>query len=149
MTQAAEYAIGAAVYLARHYTRERVPADEIAQALGMPRNYLSKILYALAQSGLLLSTRGPRGGFRLSEAPADITLAHVIEPFRNNGTTQPTCLMGGQPCQPDAGCAAHGRWQMISEELSSFMTETTLAMLVAGNAQPTLKGGNYGDRRRA
>lgn len=88
MTQAADYALQATIYLARRQEGERVTAAYIAEALAIPRNYLSKILYALAQAGVLDSTRGPRGGFRLGMKPGDISLARVIEPFTMPGDTE-------------------------------------------------------------
>ena len=148
MTQAAQYALRAAVYLARHHAQPRVRVDEIAGALAMPRNYLSKVLHTLTQAGVLLSTRGPRGGFQLSGAPADITLAKVIEPFHHeNGNSG--CLLSGQPCKPEAACTAHGKWHTMSQELSLFFSETTLAMLAEAGSHPSENGGSYVDPRRA
>ena len=120
----------------------------IAAALTMPRNYLSKILHTLTHAGVLVSTRGPHGGFRLSAEPTDITLAQVIDPFRHdNGSGG--CLLSGQPCKPEAACAAHGKWHMMSQELSSFFNETTLAMLAETDSHPSENGGSYVDPRRA
>src|SRR5690606_6227227 len=66
LSDTAEYALRATLYIAQHANDTRlVRTDETAQALGVPRNYLSKILHVLARHGVLSSTRGPLGGFRL------------------------------------------------------------------------------------
>ena len=62
-----------------------VRVEEIAAATGNPRNYLSKILHALARAGILRSTRGPTGGFQLAEPPDEIALERVIAPFEPVG----------------------------------------------------------------
>ena len=53
LSQTATYALRAALCLADHGNR-MVPlrVDDIAEQLDVPRNYLSKILHALAKSGV-------------------------------------------------------------------------------------------------
>ena len=75
LPRTAEYAVRATVLLARHYGERLVRADEIASVLGAPRNYLSKTLNALVHSGVLISMRGPAGGFALAKAPEQLSRA--------------------------------------------------------------------------
>ena len=147
MNHAAQYALRAAVYLARRDAEPRISVQHIAAALALPRNYLSKILHTLAHTGVLVSTRGPRGGFHLGRAPGDITLAQVLEPFSQSGTS--TCLLSGEPCTPESACTAHGKWHAVSQDLSTFFQETTLEMLAQTHSSPTQNGGIYGEPRRS
>ena len=107
---------------------EPVRAGAIADATGAPRNYLSKILHALARAGVLSSERGPRGGFRLAEPANQLTLADVAEPFERLG--QRRCLLGRPTCGDANPCAAHGRWSKVANSLEDYFQTTTIARLL-------------------
>ena len=55
-----------------------LPAGRFAEFYGLPPGYLSKILKTLVNAGLLTSSTGPRGGFRLARAPEAITVLDVV-----------------------------------------------------------------------
>jgi len=55
-----------------------VPAARLAAYFDLPAPYLNKQLQALARAGIVASTPGPRGGFRLDRAPATITMLDVV-----------------------------------------------------------------------
>ncbi|KAA2212324.1 RrF2 family transcriptional regulator [Teichococcus oryzae] len=59
-----------------------VPAGDIADRLGEARRGIEPVLQALSRAGILGSTRGPRGGYRLGRAARDITLAEVVSATR-------------------------------------------------------------------
>ena len=69
LSQTAEYALRAVLYVAEHGDDRLVQVSEMARVLRIPRNYLSKIVHALVREGVLHSTRGKSGGFRLAVAP--------------------------------------------------------------------------------
>jgi Rrf2 family protein len=124
-----QYAIRAVVYVATAGEEVPVQVGPIADALGVPQNYLSKTLHQLARVGVLRSVRGPRGGFQLA-VPADrLTLARVVAPFDEVG--QRHCLLGRAQCGDRYPCAAHARWASVSESLQTFFRETTVADLMA------------------
>jgi Rrf2 family iron-sulfur cluster assembly transcriptional regulator len=56
-----------------------VPAGDIADRLGEARRGIEPVLQALSRAGLLGSTRGPKGGYRLGRAARDMTLSEVVE----------------------------------------------------------------------
>ena len=130
ISKTSRYALQAATFLAEHFADDRcVRVGEIADGLDVPRNYLSKILHQLARAGVLNSVRGPKGGFRLAQSPADITLAQVIGPVEP-ALSDRLCLLGRPICSDDDPCAAHSHWQQLSADLTRFLDETTLADLV-------------------
>jgi Rrf2 family protein len=59
-----------------------VPAGDIAERLGEARRGIEPVLQALSRAGLLGSTRGPKGGYRLGRAARDIRLAEVAAAVR-------------------------------------------------------------------
>lgn len=129
LSQTSEHAIRALLYLAQRPTGEPVPAERIARALGAPANYLAKTLNALARHGLVVSTRGPAGGFTLRGAPAEITLADVVEAFGEH-RPRAACMLGGRPCSARTPCAAHVRWTELQGALRAPLRTTSIADLL-------------------
>ncbi|CAL9675512.1 hypothetical protein SUDANB95_07811 [Actinosynnema sp. ALI-1.44] len=62
-----------------------IPATRLAAYYELPAAYLNKQLQGLARAGLLTSTPGPRGGFRLARAPERITLMDVVSAVEGPG----------------------------------------------------------------
>jgi Rrf2 family protein len=129
LSQTAEYALRAILYLARVRSGEPVSADSIAEALDAPRNYLAKTLNTLAKRGFLSSTRGPFGGFRLSLEPAALTVGELIRTF-DEPRPRARCLLGGRRCDGLQPCAAHSRWEAVTAEMWSPLNGTTIADLL-------------------
>jgi len=128
-----DYALRAILVLARAYGVRRMRADEIADAIAAPRNYLGKTLNALAKAGLLTSTRGPQGGFALAMAPEALSVARVIDCF-DEPVPQTRCLLGTAPCDRARPCAAHHRWTAIANARRAPLATTTVGDLLAGRA---------------
>lgn len=125
LSQTAVYALKAVLYLAEEDGPDPVRVDQIAEALDVPRNYLSKILYSLARAGVLSSTRGPHGGFRLAKKPSELTLSRVVDTF-DEVEVRSGCLLGRKRCSDANPCAAHARWKDISSGVEAFFRETTV-----------------------
>jgi Rrf2 family nitric oxide-sensitive transcriptional repressor len=129
LSQTGIYALQAVLRLAGH-GNARTPASELADELGIPRNYLAKVLQRLARAGMLRSSRGPGGGYRLTVPPESLTVAQVVAPFQE--LTAPTaCLLGGA-CSPSEPCAAHERRAAWSDAGMDILNQTTLADLLSG-----------------
>ena len=130
LSQTAEYALRTVVFLADR-TERPVRIDEIAAALGIPRNYLSKVLHRLAQESILTSSRGQGGGFRLATAPERIRLLDVVEPFDHIGS-QRRCLLGRETCSDQRACEVHEAWKEVGGRVAAFFAGTTVADLAGG-----------------
>lgn len=128
-----EYALRAVLYLADHGGGESLRVEPMANALGLPRNYLSKTLNQLAKRGVLASQRGPTGGFRLAVPAAALTLAQIVETF-DPKPIRPGCLLGQPHCSDLAPCPAHERWSGIAESVASFFRDTTVKDLLDDRA---------------
>jgi Rrf2 family protein len=101
----------------------------MAERLGVPRNYLGKILHQLVRANVLASTRGPRGGFVLVGAPEATSLEQVISPFQTE--VEPSvCLLGNKNCDRRRPCAAHDRWEQMTEPVAQFFAQTTVADMI-------------------
>jgi Rrf2 family protein len=133
LSQTAEYALRTVLYLAAEQQDSLFRVSEIAEDLDIPRNYLSKTLHQLARAGVLTSSRGKHGGFRLTKSPSKLTLAEVVAPF-DGPTGARICLLGRTACSDSNPCPAHGRWKAVSTEVSTFFRETTVGDLLKGPA---------------
>lgn len=135
LSQTAEYALRAVVYLAERHPEGPIRVDDIAEALGVPRNYLSKILHSLVKDELCASTRGPHGGFQLSRPPTEISLVDVVGQFDPAlASSERVCLLGRDTCSDEDPCAAHDRWGGVRQLVLEFFRETTVDNLVRRSA---------------
>jgi Rrf2 family protein len=142
LSQTAEYALRAAVLLAQSPAGSLAPVGDLAEALELPQNYLSKTLNALVRTGVLVSTRGKRGGFGLARPAGEISLLAIVDPFDRLGD-RPACLMGKGECSEADACAAHHAWKAVSAQVHTFFRQTTLADLVE---QERVKGRKRGTK---
>lgn len=129
LSRTGEYALRAVLFLADDREEEWTSVDRIAEALQVPRNYLSKTLHALTREGILASSRGPRGGFRLAVPPERLLLLQVVSPFESLGERR-TCLLGRPRCSDRNPCPAHARWKAVAEEVADFFCGTTVKELL-------------------
>jgi Rrf2 family nitric oxide-sensitive transcriptional repressor len=79
LTVYTDYTLRVMIYLTLKYEGGAVATiDEMAQAYGISRNHLMKIVNELSQSGFIETTRGRAGGARLARAPNRISLGEVV-----------------------------------------------------------------------
>lgn len=101
ISDAASIGLHTAAYLAAEPGRTAT-TREIAGALGVSSAHLSKVLQRLEKAGLVKSTRGPKGGSRLTDAGASATLLEVFEAIEGR-LTPSECLLGRKACAA-GGC---------------------------------------------
>lgn len=133
LSQTAVYALKATLCLAEPSVEGPLRVDDISERLDVPRNYLSKILHALAREGVLESTRGPGGGFTLGRPPQEVTLATVVRLF-DSLPDEAGCLLGKERCSDLDPCPAHARWKGVARNVHEFFSHTTLADLAKAPA---------------
>jgi Rrf2 family protein len=127
LPQTAEYAIRAVLHIAAQGRAVRV--NEIAGAIDVPRNYLSKTLHQLARDGVLASTRGPLGGFQLAVPANELTLERIVALF--SAPAGGRCLLRPARCGEHPVCAVHDRWAPVASTLRDFFGATTVADLLS------------------
>jgi len=79
LTRASSYALHAVAYMASQKTDKPVASHNIAQARNIPERFLLKVLKPLVSARVLLSIKGPNGGYRLAKPAADISMADIVE----------------------------------------------------------------------
>lgn len=128
LSSTAQIALRAVLHIAEHGGEGPVRVEQIATAIGTPRNYLSKTLHSLARAGVLRSTRGPKGGFQLVDLPEEVPLSRVVGPFEPTGEQR--CLVGRPNCGMGPPCLAHHHWSSVATAVQEFFGNTTVADLL-------------------
>ena len=123
-----EYALRATLCIARR-APDSVRLPEIAAEIRAPARYLAKVLGHLARAGVLTSTRGPAGGFRLTPRRSGVSLSTIIAVF--DPPTQRRCLLGHGICGNGSSCAVHDKWAPVAQSSADFFARTTIADLLS------------------
>ncbi len=144
ISEAASIAFHTAAYLARNSGR-LVSSREIADAIGASTNHLSKVLQRLAHAGLVDSTRGPRGGFRMRSGWERIRLIDVYEAIEGPVSPSP-CLLGEPVCAGNR-CPLGTLVHRTNESARKVLAATTLGEM-AKHFKPHLEGRRAGARAR-
>jgi Rrf2 family protein len=79
LSHATSYALHALVYIASQKPDQPVASHTIAEATGLPEGFLLKVLKPLTAARILVSLKGPNGGYRLARPTDQITLLEVLE----------------------------------------------------------------------
>ena len=129
LSTTADHALRAVLFLARRPGNAVTSAADVADAIGAPRNYLSKTLNALTRAGVTVSVPGRHGGFALAVPPHRLTLHRLITVFDDTSASG-RCLLGDRPCRGDQACAVHQRWTHIQRAHDVALKSTTIADLL-------------------
>ncbi len=118
----AHYATLAMLALAeRHASLELLPARVIAREQRIPSQFLGQILQQLRAAGLINSTRGASGGFRLSREPAAISMADIVD-----AVCPLTTSCGQWTDASRLSSAIQGVWQELEQHQRRFFERMTL-----------------------
>lgn len=107
-------------------------AADVSTATGIALPTVSKLLKSLARSGLVISTRGATGGYRLSRDANDISAADVIDALE--GPVSITeCSASDSQCEHEGICSVGGAWQRINVAIRGALDEVSLNDLLRSN----------------
>jgi len=134
LSNTCKYAVRALIYLGKYSVEgKKIGIKRISSDLLIPTPFLGKILQNLVRQKILVSTKGPNGGFGLGRKIGDISLYDIVrivdgEDFFNN------CLIGMQPCslhaENEKPCPVHNRFGPIRAQLLLFYQDTTIAEIL-------------------
>ena len=129
LTTKGRYAVTAMLDLALHFDDGPITLADISQRQGISLSYLEQLFAKLRRQGLVDSTRGPGGGYRLSREPAEIPVADVI--IAVDEKLETTRCGGLSNCQDDERCLTHDLWTELSDQIYQFLTGISLGNLVS------------------
>lgn len=128
LTTKGRYAVTAMLDLALHYKDGPITLADISQRQGISLSYLEQLFSKLRKNGLVDSTRGPGGGYRLSRDAHDVAVADVITAVDEKVET--TRCGGLSNCQDDQQCLTHELWTDLSQQIHGFLKGISLGQLV-------------------
>lgn len=131
-----EYALQAVMYLALRPQRDMTSIKVLAKKLDIPYHFLGKIMQDLTRKGLLISLKGPTGGFALGMPAKDITLFHIVEAIDGVDFTR-QCVMGFPECSGKNPCAVHEKWASLRDGVYEMLVSRNIAQM----ANDTKKSG--------
>lgn len=130
LSTTSEYALRALAHMARQPNNNAVLGRDLADAAEIPANYLSKVLLRLRKAGLVDTSRGSGGGYRLHKPAGEIHLIDVVELFEEISRARPTCfLRHTRPCSDSMPCSAHAAWRDLQAAYLGFLVSTSLATI--------------------
>lgn len=114
---------------------ELISAADVATSTGIAPPTVSKLLKALSRAGLVVATRGARGGYQLARAPRDISAAEVIDALE--GPVSITeCSASDSQCDYESSCNVGSAWQRINVAIRHALQEVTLEDLLRSTSRP-------------
>lgn len=135
LTNLADYAVVVMTAAARS-SDAKLSAACVALATGIPAPTVAKLMGTLKRAGLLASTRGVAGGFRLARPTVAISVADIVEAV--DGPIALTSCQHGpaalSACALEGSCAVRPHWGPINTAVRAALAAVTLADL-AGPAR--------------
>lgn len=122
-SQAINYALHALMLLARQNDRMLTVYD-IAKHQNVSETYLAKIMAKLTKSGLIISTPGVQGGYRLAKKSSDICFYDVIVAIDGNKPFFTGCKNGQELCEIEQ------IMNNLSVEMKNFLKNKTIANII-------------------
>ena len=129
-----EYGLQAILFLAAKDSGEVIPVDEIAKQLNIPKEFVSKILQSLTESGIIFSKKGKSGGFALAKDPQRIRLIDIVAAIDGLEIFN-SCVLGFPRCTPENPCPLHEKWGALRSNAYNMLTDETLDQLKSKTLQ--------------
>lgn len=130
LTTKGRYAVTAVLDLAFHQDNGPVSLAAISERQCISLSYLEQLFAKLRRNGVVISTRGPGGGYSLQRSTSEISVSDVI--IAVDESCQITRCDEVESCSGgDYQCLTHDLWQELSNEIRSFLDGITLAEIMS------------------
>lgn len=120
-----EYGLQAILYMAAKEPGCVCPSEEIAKKLKIPKEFVSKILQNLTESGIVDSKTGKSGGFMLAKQPSQIRLIDIVAAIDGLDIFN-SCVLGFPSCSPDKPCPVHNKWGELRSKAYEMLAAETM-----------------------
>lgn len=125
-----EYALRAVIYIAQKSSQEKkLGLAEIAKAIDSPQSFTAKILQQLTSGDKIISsTRGPNGGFYISEKSKKLPVYAILEAMGEDEILK-KCVLGLKLCSEIKPCPLHHQYKLIKPQLVRMFETKTISDL--------------------
>lgn len=143
VSRSLEYAVRSLVCLAS--SRKPMDLKAIAEKEGIPRAYLAKIMRTLVHGGIVSSTPGRIGGYRLTRPAGRIRLLDIYL-LTEGGSKLLPCIGDGSSCVASAFCSQKPVWIKVEQAINEAFRKVTLKEMLPKPANGGKRGGKrFGD----
>jgi Rrf2 family iron-sulfur cluster assembly transcriptional regulator len=129
LTTKGRYAVTAMLDLALHANDGPVALADISSRQGISLSYLEQLFAKLRKQQLVMSVRGPGGGYTLGEQRSDVSIADIVVAV-DESIDSTKCQTKGN-CQQGQKCLTHDLWSDLSAQIYDFLSDITLRQLMA------------------
>ena len=131
LTSKGRYAVMAMAYLAKNNAKKPISLTEISLRQGISLSFLEQLFLRLKKNNLVLSARGPNGGYVLSKKPEDIKLSNIINAVDEKIKTVKCKKESKKGCNgKSVKCITHNLWDDLETHINSFFEKNTLRDIV-------------------
>lgn len=114
--------------MAYNVGEETLQLKEIAKRQYISQRYLEQIFQDLKTAGLVLSQRGPKGGYRLAKPPEKISIGEILRATDNEIFLVECTKQDGQKhCDMKGNCVTQKHWAMAAAMVQNYFDKVTLA----------------------
>src|SRR5271154_3050079 len=146
MGKMTDYATVVLASLAQEPARHRAAA-ELAARTRLGRPTVSKVLKGLQRAGMVISSRGAQGGYRLARRADEITAAQILDVFEGPiAITE--CSGASSQCGIERQCRVGGAWKRVNAAIRRALEDVTLQQLAGLDSSALRMGGLTLDVRR-
>jgi Rrf2 family iron-sulfur cluster assembly transcriptional regulator len=124
LTTKGKYAVTAALDLALHESNDFISISDLALRQSIPGPYLEQLFRNLRKAGILISHRGPGGGYKLSRPSNEIKIGQIISAVEDR--MDATQCSGEGNCSAGSKCLAHNLWTDLNHQVQSFLMDKSL-----------------------
>ena len=132
-----ELGLQAVLFLSIKKDKMILNATEISEELKVPKEFVSKVLQILTESGIVGSKKGKSGGFYLAKRPSQIKLIDIVNAIDGTSIFE-NCVLGFPGCSNDKPCPVHDKWGKLRDDAYKMLSEETLEQLKEKTLQKIL-----------
>lgn len=124
-----ELGLQAVLYISSKDPQIRLNANQVADAISAPKEFVAKVLQELTLAGIVGSQKGKNGGFYLGKPAADIKLIEIVRALDGTSVFE-CCVLGFPGCGTGNPCPVHNKWGPIREKTFKMLNDESLAELL-------------------
>ena len=131
LTSKGRYAVMAMADLAKNNVKEPISLTEISLRQGISLSFLEQLFLRLKKNNLVLSARGPNGGYVLSKSPEEIKLSSIIKAVDEKIKTVKCKKNSKRGCNGKSiKCITHNLWDDLEIHINNFFEKNTLKDII-------------------
>ncbi len=123
------YALEAVLALALFPKEKRVSIREISDITGISDNYLEQIFTLLRKQGIIVSSRGAKGGYHLGREPEAISIGDLLRATEKS-IAPVLCIEDNDYCPNNNLCMTRQAWAQLNDAVVSYVDHVTILDLV-------------------